>query len=78
MKKTFVIFHNRLKMTRLEMYIKINFNKLSVPYTCVNGAVDVYVLMNKKGGNPSQHYMRTLEKRGYIQPFTKQVFSTPT
>lgn len=50
-KNIFVIFHNRIKMgrkfsskTRLEMYIKISFNKLSVPYTCVNGAVDVYVL----------------------------------
>lgn len=50
-KNIFVMFHNRLKMgrkfsskTRLEMYIKISFNKLSVPYTCVNGAVDVYVL----------------------------------
>lgn len=38
--------------TRLEMYIKNSFNKLSVPHTCVNGAVDVYVLMNKKGGKP--------------------------
>lgn len=63
--------------TRLEMYIKISFNKLPVPYTCVNGAVDVYVLMNKKGETQVSIICALLKRGGIFSHLQSRFFPPP-